>query len=462
MLKIKPIYTRTFFLLCVILIFSGCSVSKFESGDLMRPPRLDGNFGKIQMKIEKECGDDVLFKYPKSGDYRSSIVLKDINGDGNDEAIAIYKKNTSERSICLDILSEVNGDWIRSRGFISNYDDVDKICFADIDGDGKNEIIIGWSNNLDDCQNHITVYDWRDIGVKEVILNDSYMDLDLIDIDDDGIKEIFIVQNKISDENKTEIKLLKLEGDQQDLNFCEISSIALNASLQDVHITEGMLEGERHSVILTSKIDKHSKNVSLVYWDPDQKILRNPIEENNSFMSTYYSPFLSKFQIYPKDINNDGKLEIPYITYLNYSDNSSDELSNPCYLCWYSYNVLNGETKCVSNLIYNPAEKYTIALHDKWIKDMYGFKIFVSINQENQSMVFSERVLDEKGGYSAGENLFTITAFSEKEWQLNKSNKFFEVYNGDGLVFAITQINLENELSISEEEIASSFNKIDN
>ena len=32
-----------------------------------------------------------LLKYPKTGEYRSAIILKDLNGDGEEEALAFYR-----------------------------------------------------------------------------------------------------------------------------------------------------------------------------------------------------------------------------------------------------------------------------------------------------------------------------------------------------------------------------------
>lgn len=61
----------------------------------MSPPKATGDKADIQRVIEESAGS-YTFKYPQKGDYRSAVIMHDINGDGTDEAVAFYKSNTPD------------------------------------------------------------------------------------------------------------------------------------------------------------------------------------------------------------------------------------------------------------------------------------------------------------------------------------------------------------------------------
>ena len=58
-----------------------------DTQNLMSPPKATGDKADIQRVIEESAGS-YTFKYPQKGDYRSAVIMHDINGDGTDEAVA--------------------------------------------------------------------------------------------------------------------------------------------------------------------------------------------------------------------------------------------------------------------------------------------------------------------------------------------------------------------------------------
>lgn len=449
-------------IICLTFLFSGCSFNRLEPNNLMKPPRLGGDIGKVQMEIEKTYGEDILFKYPKSGKYRSSIIFHDIDGDGNEEAIALFKTNSMEKCIYVQIYYNTmtmsdKTNWYKVNEFTVEYDNVDRVYFEDIDGDGKDEIIIGWSDNSNADHNHITAYDCEySRGVCKIInVSEPYMDMALMDVDEDNIKEIFIIQSQPNSNYTSSVKLLKLNTKGGPYKIETLDEIGLDLlDLENIHITQGMLDNSKYGISIDSQ-SNYNKQTDIIYWDTVQKKLRNPIKEHNSYINISYFP--SDIKIYPRDVNNDGIIEFPVISQVYSSENKSTETSTPYLLNWKSYGIETGKFNSVRSLIYNNSEKYTLDTQDKWKEentDINYSKVSVLIDEENRTMTISTQ--------AEGDSLFTITTFSEKEWQLKKNSKFVEIYKGDGLVYAITQINLDNELSITEEEIINSFEKVNN
>ena len=69
---------------------------------MMHPPALSGENAGIQKAFEKAVNDkNIVMKTPTTGDYRSSFILYDFDGDGEDEAIALYSYSTDETAVYL-------------------------------------------------------------------------------------------------------------------------------------------------------------------------------------------------------------------------------------------------------------------------------------------------------------------------------------------------------------------------
>lgn len=77
----------------VVSSFSGCSSIGLNDTELLRPPRATGEKAEIQNVIDNTVGTDYTLQYPKKGDYHSAIITEDLNGDGNEEAMVIYRTN---------------------------------------------------------------------------------------------------------------------------------------------------------------------------------------------------------------------------------------------------------------------------------------------------------------------------------------------------------------------------------
>ena len=195
-----------------VMLLCGCD-AQFFGGDrqLMRPPYPAGEDRNIQEELTKSLGSFTL-KYPKSGSYRSAIVRTDLTGDGRNDALVFYRQDET-KPISLALLSKDNGEW----QFISKKEgeggEIDRVLFGDINCDGRNEIIVGWtiySSGL----NIISAYSLQDntltaIDVKEYSeskganISVAYTDMQLFDFDNDGSDEIIASYINLSEVTAT-------------------------------------------------------------------------------------------------------------------------------------------------------------------------------------------------------------------------------------------------------------------
>ncbi len=79
---------KIFPLLCVMLLLSSCTGINSTVTDLMKPPKLTQKQEEIYSALQTAVGTDkITLKYPKSGNYRSAFVFRDIDQDGEEEAL---------------------------------------------------------------------------------------------------------------------------------------------------------------------------------------------------------------------------------------------------------------------------------------------------------------------------------------------------------------------------------------
>ena len=86
----------------VTAFMPGCSFVGMSDNDLLKPPKATGEKAEIQKLIESNAGVNYSLVYPQSGDYRSAIIMQDIDGDSADEAIAFCK--TGKNSLNINIM----------------------------------------------------------------------------------------------------------------------------------------------------------------------------------------------------------------------------------------------------------------------------------------------------------------------------------------------------------------------
>ncbi len=92
-------------------LLCGCNIADLSFEESLRPPRTMGDEAEIEKLISKTAGSNYTLKYPKSGSYRSAIIMNDLNGDGVDEAIAFFKGKDETAGVHMLLMYDQDGEW---------------------------------------------------------------------------------------------------------------------------------------------------------------------------------------------------------------------------------------------------------------------------------------------------------------------------------------------------------------
>ena len=181
--------------LCLLLTLTSCTTN-FESNaeNLMRPPQGTGEQAAIREAVQRSVGDNITWKFPKSGDYRSAFILYDIDKDGEDEAFVFYQQNyeaQSGRIIRICVLSrDEDRNWKVVWDKAGVGVEVEFVAFENITGtNAYDNMVVGYremsSNKV------LTIYEYGQ--QLENVYEGNYSLVEFIEGSTAGVKELLIV-----------------------------------------------------------------------------------------------------------------------------------------------------------------------------------------------------------------------------------------------------------------------------
>ena len=101
-------------LLLVSVLLAGCNALPGENlqvEELLRAPRLSGDYGAVQTALNDWLGESAQLKYPMQGELLSPFLLQDLDGDGQQDAAVLYTTAQST-NVCIAILQrDDTGAW---------------------------------------------------------------------------------------------------------------------------------------------------------------------------------------------------------------------------------------------------------------------------------------------------------------------------------------------------------------
>lgn len=434
------------------LMLAGCTPSGFDNSVLLRPPRATGDKAEIQEVIEAKAGGDYTLKYPQNGDYHSAITTTDLDGDGTPEAIALYRPAGDSSSIHVLFIKEVDGVWKDIGDFTNQNTDVDKICLGDLDGDGKNEVIVSWSNYVAPV-NQMTAYTFHGNRATEQTVSETYSQLVVEDLTGDGQDDIILLSLGASEIPAT-AKLLQFNPDVQSLFVRSVtemnSSVTRYASIQKGKTSDG-----KNAVFVDGISPNSTMTTEVLYWNDTDSSLKNPLyDTSDKNMPKNQTERVSSTVC--KDIDGNGAMDIPTVELMKKQVFEKDEV-----VCnqtnWHSISTKDAKLQTVMETIINATDGYYFILPDQW-KD----KVTARIDTTARTMTFYEWKTSGRT-QSKGSVLLTIQVFTEKDWAKRKDTSgFIEMLSASGLIYAVNIPQNNSELTLPMSDIYNNLELLNN
>lgn len=430
--------------LAVCMLFSSCDSAKIirPVESLLSPPLYHEEYEELVEAFRESVSKDFVFCNPQEGDYRSAIIVEDIDSDGETEALIFYRDSADSSVARMHYFNIIDGRWA-SRGDFNGYgNEIKKAVITDMDGDGNSELIVIWSVSGVSSSNIMSVYrtSFNFDNYKEVS-NEMCTVCEVADMDGDSREEIFYMnQVTVSGISQRYARVMKLSGDtvvlmgeaKVDPNISSYTSVKTEKASGDspLKFYVDALKGESQMI------------TELIYWDAQKSELCAPMldsETMTNIATLRYEPIASA------DVNNDGVIDIPVQSKIL---GTESEAGNVYVTEWIDYSAEGIQT--VANTLVNYADGYMIYLNENEIETT-GIRSYAT---QNCWVVYKT---DNKG--KSLSELYSVLKITADRWSREDFDEYIPVIKrDDGVICAyITQSGADS--GIDSEYIMSKITK---
>ncbi|MBR3819927.1 MAG: hypothetical protein IKJ41_12395 [Clostridia bacterium] len=446
----KRLFALSVIILAIAMTFSSCDSESLilPADSLLSPPLYYEEYEELVNLFYNSIKDETTLCIPQKGDYRSAIIVEDFDSDGNPEAVIFYKNNNDVSVARMHYFDSVDGRWISFGDYNGYGAGIENIIISDMDIDGNSEILVLWNTSGSPSGNILSIYR-LDVVTKKYkeILNESCFLSEVIDIDGNGRKDIFLIsQNNIQSGNQKVAKTMRLSGDsfilfgetKLDPNISTYSSVKTEKASKDspMRIYVDALKGE------------HEMITEVIYWDHSLSKLCSPLldtETMTNFATLRYEP------VGCSDINNDGIIDIPVqSSVFGKGDNLITVDTENIYLTeWKNLNSSGLET--VAYTLVNYSDGYMIKLDES---EIYSTGIR-SYRSQNCWIVYSA---DSDG--EAVNELFSVIKIPFLKWNVQKFSAYIPVIENEESIVCAFVTSDGKKLGLDEKFIKSKIIKI--
>lgn len=441
------------FLTCctaIVLAFlmSGCSIANLDSKDLMRPPRPTGEKAQIQHVIEQNAGNEkYTFKYPQSGDYRSAVILSDITGDGEEEAVGFYRtkgENPQTHLVVIDeIESEESKEWKIVGEFTTAFPEVTEVSFADINGDGAKEIIVGWNANST-VTNVLSVYSYTNQECVQISSDEIYYEFAVGDFTQSGFDSILLMNLNSAEKDATAALYCYNDNEKK---ITQISQIPMDQEVTRIYnVTSGKMDSTGSCAAFADGITGLRYNTQIVYFDIAQFQLKCRTI-SSGLISEYDSMNIKFSSVTSQDVNADGIIDVPICTKMP-SDTASSGMEYAGIVSWCNYDPSNDMVSIIRTVASNNYGGFYYIMPEEW-----SGNVTAVISDDGKTMTFMEYYQG-----TVGESFFAIKKFSASEWiDSGDMGGYSLIFKNDSNAYGYTVLSDSSIFVPEEQEILNSF-----
>ncbi|MEG2931807.1 MAG: hypothetical protein RR825_08460, partial [Ruthenibacterium sp.] len=188
-------------MLCVILtavlLLCGCSSTLFAGGtveELLRAPQPTQQLSAVQKALNSYLGESMQLKYPRGGEEMSPILFADLDGDGANEAVALYMAESKGQNVHLAVMESTGDTWEVIYEIEGLSTEVASLQLAQLVPGGI-QLIVGYANaTLTD--KYLTVYDYHNDTVTR-LFEQAYVYYLTDDVDSNMESDLVVVAGSV-------------------------------------------------------------------------------------------------------------------------------------------------------------------------------------------------------------------------------------------------------------------------
>ena len=292
-------------LLCLLL--AGCSMpgEQVQVEELLRAPKLSGDYGDVQTALNDWLGESAQLKYPMQGDLLSPFLLQDLDGDGRQDAAVLYTTAQSS-NVCIAILQKDDADiWHVRQNVEGLADTVESVGLAQLQPGDATQLVVGYTAAQGD--HYLAVYSYTD-GVLSTILEQQYQQYLVEDITGGGNQDLILMSTLEDGGVQIELLTVDKEGSFQQV---AVMGLSANRFAGCASVAAGVGADGRHYLVLDGWTGISGNNLASVLLRFDEDTQQMVPADQISTQELYNESLRNVSTLVSRDLDGDGTVEIP-------------------------------------------------------------------------------------------------------------------------------------------------------
>lgn len=415
--------------LLLAALLSGCSYGA-TSESLFTLPRLPIEYTDLSRQINELIAEGYEYASPSSGRNIQSVQMVDLDGDGDEEAVAFFRRSSDERPLKIFIF--------RARGEIydklcvieSSGTAVDSVYYRDLTGNGTLELVVGWRIGSD--VQTVAVYTAE--AEPTVLMQSSYVRYSIEDLDGDGTPSLLLLRVDSRENNVAEV--YSWHGESMAVSYSATLSNTM-ADLTRGSVVSGWLDEDTPAVFVTGVSEEAVATTDILVC-PKGTGLVNVAADRRTGRSSIAFPYM---QLRPQDINGDGVIEVP--SPCNAPSSPDDGL-----VMWQQYNR-NRQYTPVLHTYHSPSGGWYFVLPQEWW-NRADVEIEENVSNEAQTTL----LLDGRAAVS----IYTLTGENRENRALRGNRLILKRQNGT--IYVGEVLAEGRELGLTDDFLRQNFHLV--
>lgn len=343
-------------LLCLLL--GGC---EFKTGDdLLQAPQPSKSYESLQNQLETQLESGASYAAPLKGDNRSTVQLMDLNGDGEDEAIACFRRDNELEVI---IYRKENDAYVQVGSVLGMGTNIDHIAYPTLGADGTLGVLVAWQLATE-AGTALSVADYENDAIN-LLLEKEYTTYVLSDLDSNGAQELAVFNLDGTSRKYAEL----YDYDATTTQMVCVGEASMSPDAQSVRgVSTGLIANNQPAIFVEERTSSGVGQQTDIFVYAEGTGLRNlalDSEESNA-QSTY-----RVVSVDAADVNYDGQTEVPRAVLMpGYSEGAGDALYM---LDWYLYSSTENPVR-VQTTFRNSNEYWSLLLPESWYGEVQAVK----------------------------------------------------------------------------------------
>ena len=404
-------WIRLLALVLAVCMLAGCGLSYEELYSLTRASE---DYYDLQNTLNGILAEGLNYLAPASGPRREPVQLTDLDGDGQDEAVAFFRSPAGE--VKVYILSRNEGIFTTAAVIDGAGTAVSSVEYADMDGSGSMELLIAYQVS-ESLPQALQIYRYAG-GEAAPVLTAGCSRYGLYDLDGDAPPELVCLTGSGAD-SPAVLEVYDCDGGE----FRRIGEQRLRFSYENLRQTlQGRLS-EKQNGILLSGVSPEGMLLTDVFTMTEDGLCAASNGED-----VFSAAPIHSYYVYPEDLDGDGLIEIPRTRQLPAYDSGS---AAQWVIDWFRLEP-DGVCRDVFTTYQNISENWYLQLLDAWKEDL-------TIKAGDESPTVSTVTLYQLRKGDAPQEILTIYTLRGAQRQAYAAeHNLITLFSDSETIFAVT------------------------